>query len=97
MRTFTTSLDELSSRVQTAEAARASWRAPGDARDARAQLDAVSRARAQLPPLKRLADELRGQAQAMARDNIQLPEQLVTRLDDLNTRWVVHHIYYHQF
>ncbi|XP_052744308.1 dystrophin, isoforms A/C/F/G/H isoform X2 [Bicyclus anynana] len=86
VRTFTTSLDELASRVQTAEAARASWRAPGDARDARAQLDAVSRARAQLPPLKRLVDELRGQAQAMARDNVQLPEHLVGRLEDLNTR-----------
>ncbi|XP_045454769.1 dystrophin-like [Melitaea cinxia] len=86
VRTFTTSLDELASRVQTAEAARASWRAPGDARDARAQLDAVSRARAQLPPLKRLVDELRGQAQALARDNIQLPEHLVARLEDLNTR-----------
>ncbi|XP_045779365.1 dystrophin, isoforms A/C/F/G/H-like isoform X4 [Maniola jurtina] len=86
VRTFTTSLDELASRVQTAEAARASWRAPGDARDARAQLDAVSRARAQLPPLKRLVDELRGQAQAMARDNVQLPEHLVARLEDLNTR-----------
>ncbi|CAH2227204.1 jg14608 [Pararge aegeria aegeria] len=86
VRTFTTSLDELASRVQTAEAARASWRAPGDARDARTQLDAVSRARAQLPPLKRLVDELRGQAQAMARDNVQLPEHLVARLEDLNTR-----------
>ncbi|XP_050354937.1 dystrophin, isoforms A/C/F/G/H isoform X1 [Nymphalis io] len=86
VRTFTTSLDELASRVQTAEAARASWRAPGDARDARAQLDAVSRARAQLPPLKRLVDELRAQTQAMARDNIQLPEHLVARLEDLNTR-----------
>ncbi|CAH0760443.1 unnamed protein product [Diatraea saccharalis] len=86
VRNFTTSLDELSSRVQTAEAARASWRGPGDARDARAQLDAVTRSRAQLPPLKRLADELHGQAQALARDKIQLPEHLLARLDDLNTR-----------
>ncbi|CAG4985403.1 unnamed protein product [Colias eurytheme] len=86
VRQFTTSLDELASRVQAAEAARATWRAPGDARDARAQLDAVSRARAQIPPLRRQVDELRAQAQALARDNVQLPEHLVGRLDDLNTR-----------
>lgn len=72
--------------MQAAEAARATWRAPGDARDARAQLDAVSRARAQLPPLRRLADELRAQAQQLARDNVQLPEHLRARLDDLNAR-----------
>ncbi|KAL0868161.1 hypothetical protein ABMA27_007712 [Loxostege sticticalis] len=65
VRTFTTSLDELASRVQTAEAARAS---------------------AQLPPLRRLADELHAQAQALQRDKIQLPEHLLARLDDLNTR-----------
>ncbi|RVE55234.1 hypothetical protein evm_000132 [Chilo suppressalis] len=86
VRNFTTSLDELASRVQTAEAARASWRGPGDARDARAQLDAVTRSRAQLPPLRRLADELHAQAQTLARDKIQLPEHLLARLDDLNTR-----------
>ncbi|XP_063538214.1 dystrophin isoform X2 [Cydia strobilella] len=86
VRTFTSSLDELTGRVQAAETARSSWRGPGDARDARAQLDAVSRARAQLPPLRRLADELQGQLQALARDKIQIPEQLVARLDDLNTR-----------
>ncbi|KAG6451368.1 hypothetical protein O3G_MSEX007089 [Manduca sexta] len=86
VRAFTTSLDELSGRVQAAEAARSSWRGPGDARDARAQLDAVSRARAQLPPLRRLADELHQQAQALARDKIQLPEHLLAKLDDLNTR-----------
>ncbi|CAK1594213.1 unnamed protein product [Parnassius mnemosyne] len=86
VRTFTTSLEELAARVQAAEAARASWRAPGDARDARAQLDAVSRARAQLPPLRRLADELRAQAQQLARDNVQLPDHLRARLDDLNSR-----------
>ncbi|KOB78866.1 Dystrophin, isoforms A/C/F/G/H [Operophtera brumata] len=85
VRSFTTSLDELAGRVQGAEAARSSWRGPGDARDARAQLDAVSRARAQLPPLRRLADELHSQAQALARDKIQLPEHLLARLDDLNT------------
>ncbi|XP_026738868.1 dystrophin-like isoform X2 [Trichoplusia ni] len=86
VRTFTTSLDELAGRVQAAEAARSSWRGPGDARDARAQLDAVSRARAQLPPLRRLADELHAQAQQLARDKIQLPDHLLARLDDLNTR-----------
>ncbi|XP_059053105.1 dystrophin-like [Achroia grisella] len=86
VRTFTTSLEELASRVQAAETARSSWRGPGDARDARAQLDAVSRARAQLPPLRRLADELHQQAQTLARDKIQLPEHLLARLDDLNTR-----------
>nr|XP_049693576.1 dystrophin, isoforms A/C/F/G/H isoform X3 [Helicoverpa armigera] len=86
VRTFTTSLDELAGRVQAAEAARSSWRGPGDARDARAQLDAVSRARAQLPPLRRLADELHVQAQQLARDKIQLPDHLLARLDDLNTR-----------
>ncbi|XP_013147320.1 PREDICTED: dystrophin, isoform D isoform X3 [Papilio polytes] len=86
VRAFTTSLEELAARVQAAEAARASWRAPGDARDARAQLDAVSRARAQLPPLRRLADELRAQAQHLARDNVQLPDHLRARLDDLNAR-----------
>ncbi|CAH2053961.1 unnamed protein product, partial [Iphiclides podalirius] len=86
VRAFTTSLEELAARVQAAEAARATWRAPGDARDARAQLDAVSRARAQLPPLRRLADELRAQAQQLARDNVQLPEHLRARLDDLNAR-----------
>ncbi|CAH1636238.1 unnamed protein product [Spodoptera littoralis] len=85
VRTFTTSLDELAGRVQAAEAARSSWRGPGDARDARAQLDAVSRARAQLPPLRRLADELHAQAQQLARDKIQLPDHLLARLDDLNT------------
>ncbi|XP_075984488.1 dystrophin isoform X7 [Anticarsia gemmatalis] len=86
VRTFTSSLDELAGRVQAAEAARSSWRGPGDARDARAQLDAVSRARAQLPPLRRLADELHAQAQQLARDKIQLPDHLLARLDDLNTR-----------
>ncbi|XP_028042017.1 dystrophin-like [Bombyx mandarina] len=86
VRAFTNSLDELASRVQAAEAARSSWRGPGDARDARAQLDAVSRARAQLPPLRRLADELHAQAQTLARDKIQLPDQLLAKLDDLNTR-----------
>ncbi|KAJ0172021.1 hypothetical protein K1T71_011994 [Dendrolimus kikuchii] len=86
VRAFTNSLDELAGRVQAAEAARSSWRGPGDARDARAQLDAVSRARAQLPPLRRLADELHGQAQGLARDKIQLPDHLLARLDDLNTR-----------
>ncbi|VVC94739.1 unnamed protein product, partial [Leptidea sinapis] len=86
VRSFTTALDDLTSRVQAAEAARATWRAPGDARDARAQLDAVSRARAQVPPLRRQVDELRGQAQAMTRDNVQLPEHVVARLDDLNSR-----------
>ncbi|XP_045487028.1 dystrophin, isoforms A/C/F/G/H isoform X5 [Pieris rapae] len=86
VRQFTTSLDELASRVQAAEAARATWRAPGDARDARTQLDAVTRARAQIPPLRRQVDELRAQAQQMGRDNVQLPEHLVARLEDLNSR-----------
>ncbi|KAG7309491.1 hypothetical protein JYU34_005462 [Plutella xylostella] len=86
VRTFTASLDELSGRVQAAEAARSTWRGPGDARDARAQLDAVARVRAQLPPLRRLADELHGQAQALQREKIQLPEHLMGKLDDLNTR-----------
>lgn len=88
VRAFTNSLEELSARVQAAEAARSTWRGPGDARDARAQLDAVSRARAQFPPLRRLADELHGQAQTLNRDKIQLPDHLVVRLDDLTTRWV---------
>ncbi|XP_026331601.1 dystrophin, isoforms A/C/F/G/H [Hyposmocoma kahamanoa] len=86
VRAFTTSLDELASRVQTSEAARSSWRGPGDARDARMQLDAVSRARAQLPPLRRLVDELHLQAQSLARDKIQLPDHLLAKLDDLNAR-----------
>ncbi|CAK1546850.1 unnamed protein product [Leptosia nina] len=86
VRQFTTALDDLASRVQAAEAARATWRAPGDARDARTQLDAVTRARAQIPPLRRQVDELRAQAQQMTRDNVQLPEHLVARLEDLNTR-----------
>lgn len=72
--------------MQAAEAARSTWRGPGDARDARAQLDAVARVRAQLPPLRRLADELHGQAQALQREKIQLPEHLMGKLDDLNTR-----------
>ncbi|GBP44179.1 Dystrophin, isoform E [Eumeta japonica] len=86
VRAFTTSLDELAGRVQAAEAARSSWRGPGDARDARAQLDAVSRARAQLPPLRRLVEELHAQAQSLARDKIQLPDHVLARLDELNTR-----------
>lgn len=83
---FTTSLDEIESRVQTSEAARSSWRGPGDARDARMQLNAASRARAQLPPLRRLVDELHLQAQSLARDKIQLPDHLLAKLDDLNAR-----------
>ncbi|XP_049303429.1 dystrophin-like isoform X2 [Bactrocera dorsalis] len=86
MRQFQKTLEDLSSRVASAEATKASWLPPVSAQEATEQMQHLQRLRDKMTTAGALLDDCNEQQAFFTANQVLVPAMCLSRLEDLNTR-----------
>lgn len=88
MRQFQKTLEDLSSRVASAEATKTSWLPPVSVQEASEQMQYLQRLRDKMTTAGALLDDCNEQQAFFTANQVLVPAVCLSRLEDLNTRWV---------
>ncbi|XP_050330359.1 dystrophin, isoforms A/C/F/G/H isoform X10 [Bactrocera neohumeralis] len=86
MRQFQKTLEDLSSRVASAEATKVSWLPPVSAQEATEQMQHLQRLRDKMTTAGALLDDCNEQQAFFTANQVLVPAMCLSRLEDLNTR-----------
>lgn len=86
MRQFQKILEDLSSRVASAETATASWTIPANSNDAAEQMQHLQRLRDKQVTAGALLDDCNEQQSFFSANHVLVPNQCLAKLEDMNTR-----------
>lgn len=86
MRQFQKTLEDLQSRIASAETTTATWTTPGSASEASDQIQHLQRLRDQLTTAGALLDDCNEQQGFFTANHVLVPSQCLAKLEDLNTR-----------
>ncbi|XP_062563802.1 dystrophin isoform X2 [Armigeres subalbatus] len=92
MRQFQKVLEDLSSRVASAETLTQSWTAPTSAHDAAEQMQHLQRLKDKMTTAGALLDDCNEQQSYFTANHVLVPNQCLAKLEDLNTRMKLLHI-----
>lgn len=92
MRQFQKVLEDLSSRVASAETLTQSWTSPSTATDAAEQMQHLQRLKDKMTTAGALLDDCNEQQSFFTANHVLVPNQCLAKLEDLNTRYVLHFI-----
>lgn len=86
MRQFQKTLEDLSSRVASAEATKTSWLPPVSVQEASEQMQYLQRLRDKMTTAGALLDDCNEQQAFFTANQVLVPAVCLSRLEDLNTR-----------
>ncbi|XP_055532577.1 dystrophin, isoforms A/C/F/G/H isoform X7 [Wyeomyia smithii] len=92
MRQFQKVLEDLSSRVASAETLSQSWTTPASAPDAAEQMQHLQRLKDKMTTAGALLDDCNEQQSFFTANHVLVPNQCLAKLEDLNTRMKLLHI-----
>ncbi|KAK0097092.1 hypothetical protein PV326_003328 [Microctonus aethiopoides] len=84
---FQKALDDLSSRLASAEGIHNGWLNPTDASEVNGMMEQMQKFGERLGPIERSIDETNDQANKFASNNVIVSHVLLSKLEDLNKRW----------
>lgn len=88
MRQFQKTLEDLQSRIASAETTTTAWTTPNSASEASDQIQHLQRLRDQLTTAGALLDDCNEQQSFFTVNHVLVPSQCLAKLEDLNTRYV---------
>lgn len=97
MRQFQKTLEDLGSRVASAETTTQSWPQPQNASDAVEQMQHLQRLRDKMTTAGALLDDCNEQQGFFTANHVLVPNQCLAKLEDLNTRSVLSLICFDDF
>lgn len=86
MRQFQKTLEDLSSRVASAENLTGAWQSPANASEATDQMQHLQRLRDMMTTARALLDDCNEQQNFFTANQVLVPNQCLAKLEDLNTR-----------
>lgn len=86
MRQFQKTLEDLSSRVASAENLTSAWQPPGNTSEAMDQIQHLQRLRDMMATARALLDDCNEQQIFFSANQVLVPNQYLAKLEDLNTR-----------
>ncbi|XP_075226861.1 dystrophin isoform X2 [Lycorma delicatula] len=87
MRIFQKNIDDVTTRLSAAEAAKTAWQIPTDVSQASEMLEQLQKFGERLTPLQRTLDDVNDQAALFSSNNVVVSPSNLSRIQDLNTRW----------
>lgn len=88
MRQFQKTLEDLQSRVASAETTTNTWTVPASASEASDQIQYLQRLRDKMTTAGALLDDCNEQQSFFTANHVLVPSQCLAKLEDLNTRYV---------
>lgn len=88
MRQFQKTLEDLQSRVASAETTANTWTTPASASEASDQIQYLQRLRDKMTTAGALLDDCNEQQSFFTANHVLVPSQCLAKLEDLNTRFV---------
>lgn len=89
MRQFQKTLEDLQSRVASAETTSNTWTVPASASEASDQIQYLQRLRDKMTTAGALLDDCNEQQSFFTANHVLVPSQCLAKLEDLNTRYVL--------
>lgn len=89
MRQFQKTLEDLQSRIATAETTTTAWVTPASSSEASDQIQHLQRLRDQLTTAGALLDDCNEQQAFFTANHVLVPSQCLAKLEDLNTRYMI--------
>lgn len=90
MRQFQKTLEDLTSRVASAETTTTTWNQPATANEASDQVQHLQRLRDKMTTAGALLDDCNEQQSFFSANHVLVPNQCLAKLEDLNTRYTLY-------